>query len=228
VRLELRVTSATGSAVYVDRGSSGGLAAGDRVEFRLDSGAVASVVVRSVGANGARVELDPDSASPPVGARGEAIVPDDRPGAQPAPGEGPRAWTHPPETWSADKPLLAPAFGLAPEDRPARWHGRAWTRFDTTLDREGDRTYGLAAIGADATLENPFGDDGALRIDVDAFARRSDVEDDDGLYDYDDTRLRVDRLAYDVGGTEDRPHRFVLGRFLQTSFPELGVLDGAE
>ncbi|MBL8861656.1 MAG: hypothetical protein JNK02_06550 [Planctomycetes bacterium] len=231
VRIELSVTSVAGSAVYVDRGTAGGLETGDRVEFRLPNGALATGVVRSAGPNSARIELDPGSLSPRVGATGTATVPDTRPGAQePRTPAGPPAerppWTHPPETWSEDRPLLAPAFSVAPEDRAPRWRGRAWLRFDGTFDREREREYSLLAVGADATLENPFGDGGSLRIGAEGFARQSDLEGD--LFEYDDARLRLDRLVYQVGGTEDRPHRFLVGRFLQDSFPELGVLDGAE
>lgn len=236
VRIEVRVTSAAGSAVYVDRGSANGLAEGDRVEFRFDTTAVATGVVRALTTNGARVELDPGSARPPVGTRGEVRVPDGRAGAAEsatedsgggsnAPVEHP-PWTHPPESWDAERPLLAPAFGIAPEDRDRRFFGRTWLRFDGTSDVEGDRSYGLVSLGTDATLENPFGSGGALRLDVEAFARSSDVS--DGLYDYDDTHVRIDRFAYEFGGTEDRPDRFQVGRFWQHGFSELGLLDGAE
>lgn len=235
VRIEVRVTSAAGSALYIDRGSASGLADGDRVEFRLDSGAISAGTVRSVTANGARVELDPLSARPSVGARGEVVVPDSRPGAAQAVRDGAATppvehppWTQPPESWSQDRPLLAPAFGIQPEERPRRLTGRAWLRFDGTWDTEGDRKFGLAAVGTDMTLENPFGDGGALRLDVEAFTRTSDVADDDGLYDYDDSRVRLDRLAYQIGGTEDRPNQFLVGRFLQSGVPELGLVDGVE
>ncbi len=235
VRIEVRVTSAAGTSLYLDRGQSAGLAEGDRVQFRLDGNTAASGVVVAVSANGARVELDPNSPRPPVGSRGEVVVPDSRPGAaeaaRAATGAGVAAgaqhppWTHPPETWSQDQPLLAPAFGIPPEERESRFHGRAWLRFDGTWG-EGDQTYLLGAVGTDATLENPFGDGGALRFDAEAFVRQSDVQ--DGLYGYDETRVRVDRLSYEVGGTADRPNSFALGRFLQNEFPELGVLDGVE
>ena len=236
VRIEIRVTSTAGNAVYIDRGSKSGMAAGDRVEFRLESTELATGVVRSLTANSARVELDPVSARPLVGTRGEVLVPDARAipdsgerrddGATPAVDRPP--WTHPPEAWDTDRPLLAPAFAITPEERESRLRGRAWLRFDGTEDGEGDRTFGLAAVGTDMTLENPFGDGGAVRMDVEAFTRMGDVAADDGLYDYDDARMRIDRLAYQVGGTEDRPNRFLVGRFLQSGMPELGLLDGAE
>lgn len=222
VRLELRVTSVAGAAVYVDRGESGGLRAGDRVEFRLASGVVATGVVRVVSAHGARVELDPASERPTAGARGAALVPDDRPRAEPL------AWSGAEGDWPAGQPLLAPATRLAAEDRPARWRGRAWLRFDGTLDAAGERTYGLVALGTDATLENAFGSGGTLRADVEVYARQADVADDDGLHDYDQTRLRVDRLAYDSGERLDRAQRVQAGRFQQAGFPELGLLDGVE
>ncbi len=236
VRVEIRVTSIAGSAVYVDRGSSSGLAEGDRVEFRLETTTVATGIVRSVTTNGARVELDVGSDKPVVGTRGEAIVPDSRPGTKtppqvqgtPAPAVEHPPWTHPPETWNDETPLLAPAFGIAPEERERRLSGRAWFRFDGTDDVEGARKYGLAAVGTDVRLENPFGDGGSLRFDVEAFTRQSDVSNDDGLYDYDQSHVRIDRFVYEFGGTEDRPNHFQFGRFLQAGLPELGLLDGAE
>lgn len=229
IRLEMRVTSVAGAAVYVDRGISDGLVDGDRVEFRLESGVLATGVVRSATANSARVELDPGSERPPTGARGEARVPDSRPGADVARPAEPKVdhppWTQPPEAWAKDRPLLAPAFGLPPEARAPNVHGRAWFRFDgSRTDGTGD-TYGLFAVGTDATLENPFGDGGALRLDVEAFSRASDV---DGGIDGDDSRLRLDRLSYSVGGTDDRPNQFLVGRFLQDAVPEFGLLDGVE
>lgn len=235
VRIEVRVTSVAGSSLYIDHGASDGLAEGDRVQFRLDGNAAASGVVVTVSANSARVELDPGAQRPPVRTRGEVFVPDTRPGAVEAARDAANStapsavdhppWTHPPETWSQDRPLLAPAFGIPPEERESRVHGRTWIRFDGTWG-EDDQTYTLGAMGADATLDNPFGDGGAVRFDAEVFVRQSDVA--DGLYGYDDTRLRIDRLSYELGGTKDRPNRFAFGRFLQKEFPELGLLDGAE
>ncbi|MCY2961928.1 MAG: hypothetical protein NTY35_17360 [Planctomycetota bacterium] len=235
VRIEIRVTSAAGSTVYVDRGSANGLADGDRVQFRLDSGAIANGTIRNVSANSARVELDPLSARPSLGSRGEVVVPDSRPGASQA-GRGDLGkppvdhppWTQAPESWDKDRPLLAPAFAITPEERESRLFGRAWLRYDGTWDAQGDRNYGLAAVGTDMTLENPFGDGGALRLDAEAFTRMSDVGSDDGLYQYDDTRVRLDRFSYQVGGTVDRPNQFLVGRFMQAGVPELGLLDGGE
>lgn len=138
VRVEVRVTSTAGSAVYVDRGSNSGLADGDRVEFRLDTGAIANGTVRSVTANGARVELDPLSTRPSPGSRGEVTLPDTRPGASTAKREDAPAsvdhppWTQTPEAWDKDRPLLAPAFGITPEERESQLRGRAWLRYDGT------------------------------------------------------------------------------------------------
>jgi len=232
IRLELRVTSTAGAAVYVDRGSAGGLVEGDRVEFRLESGSVATGIVRSATVNSARVELDPGSERPPRGTRGEARVPDSRPNADSTPPANDAIdhapWTHPPEEWNNDRPLLAPAFGLPPEARAANVHGRAWFRFDGSRNDESGDTYSLFSVGTDTTLENPFGDGGAVRVAGEIFARSADVDGDDGLYDYDDAGLRLDHLAYSVGGTEDRPNQFLVGRFLQEAVPEFGVLDGFE
>ncbi|MDZ4773849.1 MAG: hypothetical protein SGI72_12030 [Planctomycetota bacterium] len=137
------------------------------------------------------------------------------------------AWTHPPEEWQLDKPLLAPAFGLRPEERERRVRGRAWLQSQYTRDSEGgSRTYSNSSVGVDATMENPFGRGGELRIGAAGWSRSFDVESEN---DQDtQSRFRLNRLSYTVGGTEDHPTRWNLGRFLQSGLPEFGLLDGAE
>lgn len=253
--VELEITTIAGTSHYLDKGRTSGLVEGDRVTFFPQGGTSASGVIRAVSKSGARVELDPGSPALSVGTRGEARIPARRlappvvapppvttptasvpPVAQPSPDapqepqETPKTpahppWTHPPETWTSDKPLLAPAFGVKPQDRESRWRGRAWTQLDATFDRErGDRRYVLSRTGADVTLENPFGQGGELRVDANVFHR---VDDFDGESES-DSELQIDRLTYSFGGTEDAPHRFQFGRFLQHEFPALGLLDGIE
>ncbi len=233
VRVEVRVTSVAGSSFYVDRGRGDGIEPEDRVSILLDGGTYATGIVRSVSLNSARAEAEPGSPVPPVGARGEVRVPRARAPAgagQRADPDAPRVehapWTHPPESWNRDHPLLAPAFGIPPEERERRMYGRAWTRFSGTWDAESDRDHQLFTLGADWTMENPFGDGGAVHVGLEAFQRER--SDDGGFGADDDSRLRLDRLSYEFGGTEDRPNRFEFGRFFQREFPELGRLDGAE
>jgi hypothetical protein len=123
--------------------------------------------------------------------------------------------------------LLAPAFGLRPEERERRIRGRVWLQSQYIKDSEdGSRTYTNSSLGVDSTMDNPFGHGGELYFSATAWARSFDV----GAVSLDDTEshLRLNRLAYTVGGTEDAPTRWNFGRFLQTGMPELGLLDGAE
>ena len=135
-------------------------------------------------------------------------------------------WTHPPETWNEDLPLLAPALGLAPEDRDTQWSGRTYLRWNSTFDEEGaGRSYHLGAIGLDGRLENPFHKGGALELDLEVYQRSIDLPDEG---DDSSTDLLVQRLSYWQGGTDSDPTRWEVGRFLQHEFPELGLVDGFE
>ncbi len=137
------------------------------------------------------------------------------------------AWTHPPEEWQKEKPLLAPAFGLAPEERERRIRGRAWLQSQYTRDsQDGTRNYSNSSLGVDATMENPFGHGGELRLGAAVWTRSTDVDGED-IHDR-ESRLRVNRFSYTVGGTEDDPSRWNFGRFLQSGLPEFGLLDGVE
>lgn len=250
VKIEVSVSAASGGSYYLDRGRSDGLEAGDRVLFFPSSGSSSAGTIRAVSKNSARVDLDPGSTAIVIGDRGEVFVPRDRiapaplpvkpapspsapaptPSApEPAPPiEKPRVehppWTHPPEEWQKDTPLLAPAFGLSPEQRERRVRGRAWLQSQYTNDGEYGSSYSHSSTGVDATLENPFGKGGELRFNAAAWTRSFDAE----FADDTQSRLRLNRFAYTVGGIEKRPTRWNIGRFLQTGLPEFGLLDGAE
>ena len=154
--LGLNVTSVAGADVYLDRGREHGLQRGDRVRLFPIGGAEIELVVRSVASRSARGEaLDGASLEWVLpGTRGEYRVraasrrpapeaPDDTSAssdepAQDEPGVRHPAWTHPPEEWSRELPLLAPAFGRLPRERAPRWRARTW--LDGPLhDREGAR-----------------------------------------------------------------------------------------
>lgn len=252
VRVEGQVTSISGSSIYVDRGRDDRIEVGDRVV--LHPAGVTSVegTVRSVSKSSARLELDPGSPSVALGTRVELLVPRERtaqpaptvppePGPTPAPvrptpDSGLQAppkpppvhppWTHPPESWSADQPLLAPAFGRTPEERESELTGRAWLDLRYTKDEVGgSRSYLFGRMGTNSTLTNPFGDGGELRFDAELL-RNDFTFDDEPTEEETDFVLR--RFSYSVGGTRERPTRFEAGRFLAREFPELGVVDGVE
>ncbi|MFN0243916.1 MAG: hypothetical protein ACKVWV_13590 [Planctomycetota bacterium] len=135
-------------------------------------------------------------------------------------------WTHPPESWAEDLPLLAPAFARAPEERAQRLDGRLYLQSHHTWDSQGEgRRYLLTTMGLDMRLENPFGQGGSFDVRAEVFQRDVALPD---AADEHDTEASLHRFTYWFGGTEDRPTRWQLGRFLQHEFPELGVLDGVE
>ena len=164
--------------------------------------------------------------APPAPASAPPRTPTDA--ASSAPPAAPPAhpqWTHPPENWNDELPLLAKALGVEPEDRARAWSGRAYLRWNATTDeRGGGRSYHLGTLGFDGRLENPFGRGGALEIDAAAYERVVDLSDGDDS----DTRPLLRRLSYAFGGTEDDRDRVEIGRFLHDEFPELGVVDGVE
>ncbi len=250
VRIEARVTAVTGTSVYIDRGRVDHVEVNDRVYFHRAVGGTVEGVVRSVAKNSARAELPPGSPPIAIGIRAEISIPEERlrpvetppspaeppppdvPAAQEPPPAAPTAvpahppWTHPPESWSEELPLLAPAFGLAPEERERRFDGRVYMRANSTWDQEiENRRYFLGSVGADVRLENPFGQGGELELDGELYQRTASVPDSS---DDSDSRALLRRFSYSFGGTSERPSRFQFGRFLQYEFPELGVIDGVE
>lgn len=257
VPLEARITTIAGGSVYLDLGREDHVEAGDRVLFHPPGASTVEGTIRSVAKKSSRAELAPASPALAIGVRAEIFVPKERlalpppaaqaplpvvspplPSAQtapaapstitPAPVTAPAhpPWTHPPESWSQDSPLLAPAFAMKPEEREKKLDGRVFLQANHTWDSQGEgRRYLLATMGLDVRLENPFGQGGSFDVRADVFQRDAVLPD---TSDDHDTQARLRRFTYWFGGTEDRPTRWQLGRFLQHEFPELGVLDGVE
>ena len=234
VEVPLVVTSVAGGAVFVDRGRDHGLEPGDRVRFEPPGRGTVIGEVRSVSSGTARVELlDPD-ATIDVGEPGTVRVPRERWLAatrddvaattdEDAPEHPP--WTHPPEDWTSDQPLLAPSQGLLPAEREITRRGRVFVQGDTTEDREGQETTSrFARAGVDAGWTNLFGYGGTLDLDLEVVTRSFEDEFDDET----DTKLRVQRFSYAFGGDRARRTRTEFGRFLQNGFVEFGLLDGVE
>lgn len=231
--LDARVTSLSGRVVTIDRGTSAGLQAGDRVRFYPRGAAAIEGVVRTVELERAQVELEQIEPALDLGARAEVLLPSDRMQrwrAQeeelPAPAipEHP-PWQQPIEAWQEGAPLLAPAKSPEPEERESDLHGRAYTRFDYTDDRQGEgRTYLRSLTGLDFDWSNPFGQGGRLQFDGEYSYRDAQVFADGDT----ESIARIERLSYALGGIPGRPNRYEVGRFLSSEFPELGVIDGFE
>ncbi|MBK7875346.1 MAG: hypothetical protein IPJ77_06290 [Planctomycetes bacterium] len=261
VRLEGKVTSVSGNAVYVDLGRDDHVEANDRVVLYPPGVTSVEGTLRSVARSSARLELDPGSPTVAVGVRVEVLVPRERVApkpAEPAPPEKPPEtppadagvasppkpqrpdaaqvppkpppvhppWSHPPESWNAQHPLLAPAFGQRPEERDSEVHGRAWLDLHhTTDDVGGTKRYLYGRLGTDVRVTNPFGSGGELTFDAEVQQRDFSFPDAE---DQTDTDFVLRRFSYAVGGTRDEPTRFEAGRFLAREFPALGVVDGVE
>ncbi|MFN0008660.1 MAG: hypothetical protein ACKVXR_12215 [Planctomycetota bacterium] len=240
VRIEAKVVSTSGTSVYLDRGREAGVRIDDAVLLHPPGGPTVDATVRDVSKSTSRAELAPGSSSVPAGSRAEILVPKDRiatpaippaaeaPVPSPAPSPPPPhpGWTHPPEAWNEETPLLAPAYAAArdPEDLPAHFDGRVFWQANSTWNQENqDARYLLGSMGADLRLENPFGKSGAFEFRGDFLTTNASFS---GASDDTETDVAIRRLSYSQGGTKDDPARWELGRFLQREFPELGVLDG--
>lgn len=229
-RIEVRVTAASGALVVLDRGAQAGLAPDDRVRLFPFGAPLVEGRVRSLAADSSTAELASGAPAIEIGTLGEVLVPRERlERTEPAPPQsGPEhpPWEHPPEAWESEQPLLAPAHGRAPEERPARVSGRAFLQSDLILDHGASQSeYLLARGGIDLLWENPFRRGGALAFDGEVFHRTADFND---ASDEAETLVRPRRLSYASGGVRGEPNRYEIGRFLSHEFPEFGLVDGFE
>lgn len=251
------IQSSPGGLLEIDRGELDGLRVGDRVVLAPRGLGNLDGRVLEVGERTAAVELPGSSAALPSGTRGEAWIPLERltpkpmppgeqsPGGQTPPaarsqtasegaGQAPPAEDPTPaaqkpawqriDDYRAGQPLLSGLERVRPADRPRSYSGRVWLAMDqivTDLEGRGD---GFYRAGSALRVDNPFGQGGAFEWQGDLSLRRTflpDQADDDlGL-------LRIERLAYRLGGDRQTPDGYAFGRFLQ-HVPELGLLDGAE
>ncbi|MEZ5962405.1 MAG: hypothetical protein R3F56_01040 [Planctomycetota bacterium] len=236
-RVDARVSAAAGSAVYFDKGRDADVAIGDTARIFVPGQAPLDLVVRAVSKSSSRADLPAGAATVPIGTRVEITV------TTPSAGNGgegngqespppvtPRVdhppWSQPLDGVDPKQPLLAPAFGRGPADRPTDVHGRLFAYLTHTWDGGyNDRRYLLGRVGADVDVENPLGKGGALHFDGE-YDRRQTMLDD--APDVTSSRTRIDRLSYSWGDDTLAPLRFEVGRFLQHQFPELGMVDGGE
>ncbi len=222
-RVEVRVTAVLGELVYLDRGADARLAVGDRVTLRPAGRTPLEAELTLVTRASSRATLLGEAGGLAVGDLGDVLVPAARPSTVETDSE--IVWRHPAEAFDPTRPLLGPAAHTPPADRPRTLRGRAFVGFDFFSDREdGGQDAWLARTGFDATLTNPFGRGGWLDARVEVFGRRTEL--DEGTEDR--TRLRIDRLAYRVGGTRDEARALSIGRFQHGELPELGRIDGVE
>jgi hypothetical protein len=232
-RVEIRVTASSGGSIYLDKGRASGLSPGDEVVLFPAGDGIVNAAVQSVSRSSARCTIVSGQRNIDIGTRGQALLPADRLALEAV--ERPaltrnspehRPWTHPPENWDQNQPLLAPAYSREPEERKRSVRGRLFADYLHTWNRsDAWNQYSLGRAGAAVWVENPFRRGGELYIDGE-FNRRgvfladqSDAVDGPG---------RLDRISYYWGGTDDQPWRVELGRFLSYEIPEFGVVDGTE
>lgn len=224
--------------VYLDKGSGSGIQIGDQTLFYPAGANPVQASIVSVSQNNSRARLIDPTAQVSIGDRGEVQIQWIAPTAPPSPNseippekqttkppEHP-PWTHPPEDWNQNLPLLAPAFGREPSEREPRIYGRIFSTFLNTWDRENtSQRYSIGRVGSEFWAENLFGTGGKFHFRGEYSRRESDLS---GANDEIDRELRFQRASYYWGESKESPVRYEVGRFLQNEFPELGVLDGAE
>ncbi len=235
VRVDVVVTAVSGGNVYLDKGRAEAIEPGDSILLYPMGHSPVPATVRAVSRTSSRAELAPGSPTLAIGDRGEVVMPaarrqsvapQDAQDGQTAPGKTDHPeWSQDKESFDGTQPLLAPAFGILPEERPMKVYGRVFTQFNGTWDQQNDNSFELWRTGANVTVENPFGQGGQVHVAGDIWRRDSELGSGGGEQT---SRARLDRASYLWGGTRYSTERWEVGRFLQHAFPELGVLDGFE
>jgi len=235
--VEGRVISVAGNSAFINIGRDNGAFVGSRVIFKLRNGDLVEAPIVDITAGNARVDLPIGSVLPASGDRADVEVKQEEP-AKPEqkPTENPADQTppaqkppeHPP--WQSEftkdpnAPLLAPAFGTRPSDRPMTVKGRSYSTIRITDDIENGNTYTYARSGLWLDVRNPLGDGGRLLFQGESeYRSQPGVNSDNEGFD-----ANLMRLSYAWGLDREAPFRGEVGRFISVWLPELGVFDGAE
>lgn len=225
-----QVISVSGSSAFINVGRNAGVTPGARVVFLPTDGRRIEATIADATASSARAELaDPDNL-PAIGDKAQVEVEPAKPApaavettSKPKPPEHP-PWTRKEGERDPDKPLLAPAFGTAPEDRPTTVRGRIFSLFRTTRDLENDSTSTYLRAGTWLEIKNPFKDGGRILFEADADYRNFDTSSSNDS----DTNARIKRFSYAWGIDQHAPLRGEVGRFYSYYLPEVGIVDGGE
>jgi hypothetical protein len=225
------VTAVADRSVWFDHGLDQGLGVGSFVRLFPPGAGEIEVEVRAVSQTSARADLPPGLPLPPIGTRGEA-----RTASPPPAPTTPRA-TEPKRThapWQRqdaprtdDQPLLVPAYGQRPDQRPATLDGRAFLSGQWNHDASGELAsdWWLLRTGLRADAENHLGTGERIRLAGEYDDRRTQVDD---RPDEHDQTLRLDLASVAFGTEAWAPNGAEFGRFLSPHLPELGLLDGGE
>ena len=231
-RLEVQVTAASGNSVYLDKGRTDGIQPGDEVILFPIGRPTVNAAIQNVSRTNCRCSVLSGTTAIDVGTRGEVLIPADRlqqssesnPPLDSRPDHPP--WTRPPDNWSQDQPLLAPAYSQAPDERTPSFHGRMYIQYLHTWNQNYyDNQYSLGRTGTALWYENPFRQGGTLHLQGEFNRRGVFLEDVENQFS---EPGRLDRVSYVRGDSVDDPWRFEAGRFLSQDIPEYGIVDGAE
>lgn len=199
-------------------GDTTGLVPGVRGETRLPAERFADPVEEDA-ADGDEEQPETSETTsrerPPIGGTAEEPVPElERP-----------PWEYQDDGWRPGMPLLSRIRAVRPEDRARRVSGRGYLILDRTWTTEDEREDSQVRLGTSLLIENPFKLGGEVRFDGEYDRRMTEIPDDP---DENETYPRVERISYAWGGGRFAPDRFEVGRFLQRTLPEFGVVDGIQ
>jgi len=225
--LDARVIAVDQTRIEIDRGLADGLRQGDRVRFLPPTGSPVEGSVFELTERTSAVLLQEVSNTVDVGTRAEAFPSALAQGSQKTTSGGVEhpPWENEIEQWPAGKHLLAPMSGLLPEERKMTLSGRLYAASDLVNDSERNNSSSWSRLGADVHMNNLLGFGGDFHVDVEY--NQSQFKPDAGASET-NSQLRIDRVSYARGGDRHRALQWQVGRFLQTGFPEFGVIDGAE
>ncbi len=231
VSVAVQVTESSGESIFLDQGREAGISVGNRVVLYSRIHGILSGSIRAVSGKSSNCRLDAGPLAVEIGTRGEVLVPKRPPQATPESPQRPDrpehpAWTHPPEDWNSDKPLLRPAFARSREERPVEITGYTFVRGSYTTNRLGtSNEYLTGEAGVDASLLHAVPGEGVIRLRGEYFTQTVRL---DGAPDIRESDPRLDWFSCAWGGLRREALRVEVGRFLQNEFSELGVIDGAE
>jgi hypothetical protein len=231
VSVAVQVTESSGESIFLDQGKDSGISVGNRVLLYSRTHGILSGSIRAASRKSSNCRLDAGTLAVEVGTRGEVFVPRRPPAAAPEPAERPSRpehppWTHPPRDWTTDQPLLRPAFSRSSDERPAEITGYTFVRGSYTTNRLGTANqYFVGEGGIDASLLHVAPADGVIKIRAEYLHQVARLE---NAPDTRESDPRLDWLSCAWGGLRRETLRAEVGRFLQSEFAELGVIDGAE
>jgi len=212
-----KVTQVIADAVYVDVGSSQGLAAGDVGEIRRVDARIADVEAVTVSGSQARLSILRSTRRPVVG---DEVVLRTR-GTKKADSE--EDAKRPPDERPFE-PLLERQKRRAeatPEENI--FHGRVSFTELVQSDREGDLSYAISQLSSDGMLDRIAGSRWSLRWSGNLYYRTGEAFEDSRL---DGSQLIVFDFAFARPVGDGGFFRF--GRFLPRTLSSAGYLDGAD